>query len=124
MNRYDKEIIASIESRGVKNQVVDSSCLLSELKIEKVKDERGIDMEQQIRKIEVIMTATMKGRDDDTPLTKSYVKGQKYFIGEQLAHVFIKQLKIAKEVKKDKSKAKGKAKKVDENKAVKVDENK
>lgn len=65
-------------------------------------------------KIEIKMLESMKGRDDDEIQTKLFKKGETYFVGESLAHVFIKQMKVAKEVITP----------VEENKTVQVPENK
>ena len=49
-----------------------------------------------MEKIEIKMLESMKGRDDDEIQTKLFKKGESYFVGESLAHAFVKQLKIAK----------------------------
>ena len=104
-----------LSERGVKNVNLDSSCILST--IDKTTNERGRDMENTMPKVRVLMTETQNGRDDDKIATDTFVKGQEYTIGASLAHVFIKQIKVATEVN-------GKAAEAPENKALKVNENK
>ena len=91
-----------MDERGIKTKTLDSSCVLSEIKQETTTNERGKIM----KKIKIKMLESMKGRDDDEIQTKLFVKGESYYMGAELAHVFVKQLKIA------------------ENKMVKPDENK
>jgi len=69
-------------------------------------------------KIEIKMLESIKGRDDDEIQTKSFRKGETYFVGAELHHVFVKQLKVAKAV------TASKAQTVPENKTVQVPENK
>lgn len=111
MNKSDFENM--MDERGVKTQPLDPSCVLSEISKETI-GERGQDMKGKVR---VKMTETMNGKDDHEVITRTFVKDTEYTIGPSLAHVFIKQLEIATEVK-------GKAAKVPENKMLKPGENK
>jgi len=104
----------AMKERGIRPKNIADSKVLSGFDKINNKREGG-----QMNKVTVEMIETSRGVDDGKIHPDTFVQGEQYEMGQDLAEVFIK-LKVAKAVgKSDKKK-----KEVEENKAVDVKENK